>query len=342
MPDCCTIGAKTEQGTFYRWSQGVFDRTIAAYGRTLRWVLNHQPATLTVAIGTLVFTVLLYIVVPKGFFPLQDTGVILGISEASQSISFPAMVERQQALARAILTDPAVASLSSFIGVDGTNTTLNSGRIHINLKPFAERRISVQDVIHRLQRELAGVDGITLFLQPMQDLTVEDRVSRTQYQYTLEDADPEELNRWAPTFVEALQALPELRDVSSDQQDQGLASLLVIDRSTASRLGITPQLIVDTLYDAFGQRQVSTMFTQLNQYRVVLEVMPEFQSRAPGVAVSRHPLVHRRPGAVECVHAIHRNHHAAGRQPPGTVPRRHAVVQSGAGKIARRCRGGDR
>jgi len=269
---------QAEQGTFYRWSQRVFDRTIAAYGRTLRWVLNHQPATLAVAIMTLAFTVLLYVVVPKGFFPVQDTGVILGISEASQSISFPAMVERQQALAKTILADPAVSSLSSFIGVDGTNTTLNSGRIYINLKPFAERRTSVQDVIFRLQRELAGVDGITLFLQPMQDLTVEDRVSRTQYQYTLEDADPEELSRWAPTFVEALQTLPELRDVGSDQQNQGLASLLVIDRSTASRLGITPQLIVDTLYDAFGQRQVSTMFTQLNQYRVVLEVMPEFQS----------------------------------------------------------------
>jgi len=269
---------EAEQGTFYRWSQGIFDRIIAAYGRTLRWVLNHQSATLGVAITTLVFTVLLYVVIPKGFFPLQDTGVIMGISEAAQSISFAAMIERQQALAKTILADPAVSSLSSFIGVDGTNTTLNSGRIYINLKPFAERRNSVQDVILRLQRELAGVEGITLFLQPMQDLTVEDRVSRTQYQYTLEDADPEELSRWAPTFVETLQALPELRDVGSDQQDQGLASLLVIDRSTASRLGITPQLIVDTLYDAFWQRQVSTMFTQLNQYRVVLEVMPEFQS----------------------------------------------------------------
>ena len=268
---------EAEQGPFYRRSQRAFDRIIAAYGRTLRWVLNHQPATLAVAAGTLVFTIMLYVVVPKGFFPVQDTGVILGISEAAQSISFAAMAERQQALAGKILADPAVSSLSSFIGVDGTNTTLNSGRIQINLKPLAERRISAQDVILRLQEQVAGVEGIRLFLQPVQDLTVEDRVSRTQYQYTLEDADPEELSRWAPTFVEALQALPELRDVGSDQQDQGLASLLVIDRNTASRLGITPQLIVDTLYDAFGQRQVSTMFTQLNQYRVVLEVMPEFQ-----------------------------------------------------------------
>jgi multidrug efflux pump len=268
---------KAEQGRFYRVSQEVFDRTIAAYGRTLRWVLTHQPATLVVAVGTVILTVLLYVVVPKGFFPLQDTGVILGISEAPQSISFPAMVERQQALARRILTDPAVASLSSFIGVDGTNSTLNSGRIQINLKPLGERRISASDVIHRLQSELASVDGIALFMQPVQDLTVEDRVSRTQYQYTLEDADPEELNRWAPKLVEVLQTLPELRDVSSDQQDQGLASMVVIDRNTASRMGVNPQLIVDTLYDAFGQRQVSTMFTQLNQYRVVLEVMPEFQ-----------------------------------------------------------------
>ena len=268
---------KAEQGRSYRVSQELFDRTIAAYGRTLRWVLNHQQATLVVAVGTLILTVLLYVVVPKGFFPIQDTGVILGISEAPQSISFPAMVERQQALAGAILTDPAVASLSSFIGVDGTNSTLNSGRIQINLKPLAERMISASDVIHRLQSQLTTVEGIALFLHPVQDLTVEDRVSRTQYQYTLEDANPEELNRWAPKLVEALQALPGLRDVSSDQQDQGLASMLVIDRNTASRMGITPQLIVDTLYNAFGQRQVSTMFTQLNQYRVVLEVMPEFQ-----------------------------------------------------------------
>jgi multidrug efflux pump len=269
---------ETEQNAFYRWSQALFDRTIAAYGRTLRWVLNHQPATLTVAVLTIVVTIFLYIVIPKGFFPVQDTGVLLGISEAPQSISFSAMAERQQALAAAILTDPAVISLSSFIGVDGINTTLNSGRLQINLKPFDERRESAQEAMLRLQQTAAAVHGITLHLQPMQDLTVEDRISRTQYQYTLEDADPQELSRWAPALVEELQTLPALRDVSSDQQDQGLAALLVIDRSTASRLGITPQVIVDTLYDAFGQRQVSTMFTQLNQYRVVLEVMPEFQT----------------------------------------------------------------
>jgi multidrug efflux pump len=269
---------ETEQNAFYRSSQAVFDRTIAAYGRTLQWVLKHQTVTLTVAIVTFGLTILLYVVIPKGFFPVQDTGVLLGISEAPQSISFPAMVDRQQALAAAILTDPAVASLSSFIGIDGINTTLNSGRLQINLKPFEERRDSAQQVIARLQRTVMDVNGIALYLQPMQDLTVEDRVSRTQYQYTLEDADPEELSRWAPLLLEELQKLPALRDVSSDQQDRGLASLLVIDRSTAARLGITPQVIVDTLYDAFGQRQVSTMFTQLNQYRVVLELMPEFQT----------------------------------------------------------------
>jgi multidrug efflux pump len=258
-------------------SQTVFDRTIAAYGRTLRWVLGRQTATLIVAIGTLLLTVMFYIAVPKGFFPVQDTGVILGISEAAQSVSFSAMAERQQALARIILEDPAVAGLSSFIGVDGINTTLNSGRMQINLKPLGQRLERAPEIIRRLQSRLAGIEGMTLYMQPVQDLTVEDRISRTQYQYTLEDADPEELGRWAPILVEALQALPEVRDVSSDQQDHGLAAMVDIDRSTAARLGITPQLVTDTLYDAFGQRQVSTMFTQLNQYRVILEVMPEFQ-----------------------------------------------------------------
>ena len=242
----------------------------------LRWVL-HQPATLLVAMATLALTMLLYMVVPKGFFPVQDTGVIQGISEAPQSISFPAMATRQQALAQVILKDPAVESLSSFIGVDGTNVTLNSGRILINLKHLTQRQVSASEVIRRLQSELAKVKGIRLFMQPVQDLTVEDRVSRTQYQYSLDDPDGAELNTWAPRLVDALRARPELRDVNSDQQDQGLGSALTIDRSTASRLGVSPQTIDDTLYDAFGQRQVSTMFTQLNQYRVVLEVKPDFR-----------------------------------------------------------------
>ena len=269
---------EAEQSRIFLASQRGYDRIIEFYATTLRWVLKHQTGTLLVAVGTLVMTVLLYIVVPKGFFPVQDTGIILGISEAPQSISFPAMAERQQALAREILKDPAVASLSTFIGVDGTNTSLNSGRVLINLKPLAERRIDASEIIRRLQPRLDQLEGIRLFMQPVQDLTVEDRVSRTQYQYSLEDPDITELSTWAPRLVTALQALPELRDVSSDQQNQGLQTSLTIDRSTASRLGITPQLVDDTLYDAFGQRIVSTTFTQLNQYRVILEVKPEFQT----------------------------------------------------------------
>jgi multidrug efflux pump len=265
------------QGKFFRASQRVFDRIIGFYGTTLQWVLRHQRSTLLVAAATLVLTVLLYIVVPKGFFPVQDTGAIQGISEAAQSISFPGMAEKQQQLTRVILQDPAVESLSSFIGVDGTNTTLNSGRILINLKPLEERDASATEVIRRLQRELARVEGITLFMQPVQDLTVDARVSRTQYRYTLENPDLTELNHFAPRLVEALRKEPALSDVSSDQQDKGLRVEVAIDRSTASRMGITPQVFVDTLYDAFGQRQVSTIFTQLNQYRVILAVHPEFQ-----------------------------------------------------------------
>jgi multidrug efflux pump len=268
---------ESEQGRFYRASERVFQRIIDFYGRTLTWVLGHQRATLFVALGTLVATGLLYTVIPKGFFPIQDTGVILGVSEAPQNISFRAMAERQQALAHVILQDPAVANVSSFIGIDGTNTTLNSGRIQINLKPLEDRKISASDLLRRLQPNLAKVDGITLFMQPVQDLTVEDRVSRAQFQYSLEDADPQELATWVPRFMAKLQQLPELRDVASDQQNEGLQAKLVLDRTTASRLGITPQMLDDTLYDAFGQRQVSTMFTQSNQYRVVLETKPGFQ-----------------------------------------------------------------
>jgi len=268
-----------EQGRFYRASERAFQRIIAFYGRTLTWVMRHQPATLVIAIATLVLTVLLYLVIPKGFFPVQDTGVILGVSEAPQSISFAAMADRQQALAAVILADPAVESLSSFIGIDGTNTTLNSGRIQINLKPLADRGIDASALIRRLQVQLAKVSGITLYMQPVQDLTVEDRVSRAQFQYSLEDADASELAAWVPPFVAKLQSLPELRDVASDQQNAGLQARLVLDRTTASRLGITPQNLDDALYDAYGQRQISTMFTQLNQYRVVIEASPELQQR---------------------------------------------------------------
>jgi multidrug efflux pump len=268
---------EAQQSLFYRKSEKVFNDIIAFYGRTLQWVLKRQTATLLVAAGTLALTFILYSIVPKGFFPVQDTGIIQGISEAPQSISFPAMAERQQELSKAILKDPAVESLSSFIGVDGTNTTLNSGRILINLKPLEERGINASEVIRRLQPEIADVEGITLFMQPVQDLTVEDRVSRTQYQYTLEDPDANELNLWTARFVDKLKQLPELRDVATDQQTSGLAQRLVIDRQTASRLGISPQMIDETLYDSFGQRQISTLYTQLNQYHVILETMPSFQ-----------------------------------------------------------------
>jgi multidrug efflux pump len=266
-----------QQGRFYRASEKAFDAVIAFYGRTLQVILRAQTLTLLVAVATLAATILMFIWIPKGFFPIQDTGVIQGISEAGQTISFRAMAERQRELSRIILKDPAVESLSSFIGIDGTNTTLNSGRIQINLKPLEERRIASTDVIRRLQPELDKVTGITLFMQPVQDLTVEDRVSRTQFQYTLEDANQEELNAFAPRMVEKLREMPELRDVASDLQTLGLRTTIVIDRDTAARLGITPQQIDNTLYDAYGQRLVSTMFTQLNQYHVVLEVKPEFQ-----------------------------------------------------------------
>jgi multidrug efflux pump len=266
-----------KQSRFYNSSQRMYDRVIEFYGGTLRWVLKHQTMTLLVAAGTLVMTVHLFLIVPKGFFPVQDTGIILGISEAPQWISFSAMAEKQLALAKVILQDPGVQNLSTFIGIDGTNTTLNSGRVLINLKPLEERRLSASEVIRRLQPEIAKLQGITLYMQPVQDLTVEDRVSRTQYQYSLEDPDAKELNVWTTKMVSVLSELPELRDVSSDQQDEGLQARVDIDRNTASRLGITPQLVVDTLYDAFGQRLVSTIFTQLNQYRVVLEVKPDFQ-----------------------------------------------------------------
>jgi multidrug efflux pump len=269
--------AGAEQGRVYRATERGFNAVIAWYATTLRWVLRHQPATLVVTVATLVLTILLYIVVPKGFFPVQDTGVILGVSEAPEAISFTAMAERQQVLARAILKDPDVVSLSSFIGVDGVNMTPNSGRIQINLKPRDERHADASTIIRRLQPTLENVEGITLYMQPVQDLTVEDRVSRTQYQYAMQSADDRELTEWAGRLYDQLKALPELRDVAMDQQNRGLQASLVIDRDVASRLGITPQLIDDTLYDAFGQRQVSTIFTQLNQYHVVLEVAPAFQ-----------------------------------------------------------------
>jgi multidrug efflux pump len=272
---------KEQQGRFYKASERVFDNIIAFYGRTLKFVLGYQTVALLIAAGTLVLTIILYIVIPKGFFPTQDTGVIQGISQAPETISFAAMEQKQQQLASIILQDPAVESLSSFIGADGTNTTLNSGRVSINLKPVNMRDLSASDVIRRLQGSLKQVDGIELFMEPVQNITVDDRVSRTQYQYTLEDPDADELNLWTGKLVDKMKQLPQLADVATDQQTGGLAVSLVIDRVSASRLGIAPSTVDSTLYDAYGQRQISTMYTQLNQYHVILETDPAFQ-RSPG------------------------------------------------------------
>ena len=269
---------KEQQTRLYRASERAFERMIAFYGRTLKFVLRYQTITLLIALGTLGLTIFLYIVAPKGFFPVQDTGVIQGISQASETISFQAMAQKQQELAKVILADPAVQSLTSFIGADGTNTTMNSGRFSINLKPLEQRDLNASDVIRRLQGKLQNVDGIKLFMQPVQNITVDDRVSRTQYQYTLEDPDPEELNLWTNRFVQQISRLPQVEDVATDQQTSGLAVSMIIDRVTASRLGIAPYTIDNTLYDAYGQRQISTMYTQLNQYHVILETEPEFQT----------------------------------------------------------------
>ncbi|WP_409321421.1 MdtB/MuxB family multidrug efflux RND transporter permease subunit [Pseudomonas monteilii] len=260
-----------EQGRFYRASGAWIDWLIKHYGSALQWVLKHQPLTLLVAVASLALTVFLYMVVPKGFFPVQDTGVIQGISEAPQSTSFAAMSERQQALSKVILQDPAVQSLSSYIGVDGDNATLNSGRLLINLKPHGERDVTASEVISRLQPQLDRLVGIRLFMQPVQDLSIEDRVSRTQYQFSLSSPDADLLAQWSSKLVQALQQRPELADVASDLQDKGLQVYLVIDRDMASRLGITVSQITNALYDAFGQRQISTIYTQASQYRVVLQ-----------------------------------------------------------------------
>jgi multidrug efflux pump len=254
-----------------------FENIIQHYGRMLNWVLDHAGLTLVVALATLAFTVILYIAIPKGFFPVQDTGLIQGVTEASQSISFAAMSERQQALAAEVLKDPDVTSLSSFIGVDGTNTTLNAGRFLINLKDRDDRSQSASQIIRRIQKRVASVPGINLYMQPVQDLSIDSTSSRTQYQFVLESADPDELNEWTPKLIHALQQLPELEDVASNQQNEGLSAFVTIDRDTAGRFGITPATVDNALYDAFGQRIVSTIFTQSNQYRVILEADPDLQ-----------------------------------------------------------------
>jgi len=266
------------QGILYRWSEWCFTKTIEVYGRMVQVVLRHQPLTLFVAVATLGLTIYLYNVVPKGFFPVQDTGSILGISQAPETVSFSAMARRQQDLAQVIRQDPAVENLTSFIGADGVNTTMNSGRIQITLKPLEEREgVSAVDVIRRLGPKLQQVPGIELYMQPVQDLTVEDRISRTQYQYALDAPDTSLLDAWVPRLLAKMKQIPELRDVASDQQNNGLGLLVRIDRDTAGRLGITPQNIDDALYDSFGQRQVSTIYTQTNQFHVILEVAPHYQ-----------------------------------------------------------------
>jgi len=271
---CAKLLHHTEEGSesrIARWSNEKFQALIDHYGRALNWVLERQPMTLLVAVATLVVTIALYIFIPKGFFPVQDTGVIQAITEAPQSVSFADMSRRQSQLAAAILKDPDVVSLSSFIGVDGTNITLNSGRMLINLKPVSQRSQTASQIIRRLQHQTADVTGISLFMQPVQDLSISDTVSRTQYQFVLEDANPDEFNTWVPKLITKLQTLPELEDVASDQENQGLSAYLTIDRDTAGRFGITPATVDNALYDAFGQRIVSTIFTQSNQYRVILQ-----------------------------------------------------------------------
>jgi multidrug efflux pump len=269
---------EVRENAFQRLTREAFDRLIDGYAVMLRWVLDRQTATLLVAVATLALTVWLYIIIPKGFFPVQDTGLIQGISEAPQSISFPAMAERQQALAEVILKDPDVESLSSFIGVDGTNITLNSGRFLINLKPHDVRTGDVTEIIRRLTRATQEVSGISVYLLPVQDLTIDSAVSRTQYQFSLEDANPQELAEWAPRLVDKLNSMPQFSQVSSDISAYGLTAYIDIDRDTAGRFGITPATIDNALYDSYGQRIVSTIFTNSNQYRVILETDPKLQA----------------------------------------------------------------
>jgi multidrug efflux pump len=266
-----------ERTNFDLQAEQVFNAVIARYGRALNWVLDRQPATLAVAILTLALTVLLYVLIPKGFFPVQDTGMIQAITEASQSVSYDAMADLQGKLAEAILKDPDVENLTSFVGVDGTNQTLNTGRFLISLKEHDQRNLTASQIIRRIQNEVSGVVGITLYMQPVQDLTIDSTISRAPYHFVLEDANSAEFSTWVPVLVQRLSQLPQLTNVASDMQQQGLAVNLVIDRATASRFGITPATIDNVLYDAFGQRIVSTIYTQSNQYRVILEVDPTLQ-----------------------------------------------------------------
>jgi len=269
---------EAEQSAMARRGNAWFQSIIDYYGRRLEWVLDHQPLTLMVALATLAMTIVLYVIIPKGFFPVQDTGLIQGITQGAQSVSYAGMAERQQELAASVLKDVDVESVSSFIGIDGTNTTVNGGRMLINLKPLEERSHSVSDVIRHLTQETSGIAGISLYMQPVQDLTIDATVSKTQYQFLVKDTDPVELAKWVPKLLDKLATLPALEDVASDNQDHGLEAYIAIDRDTAGRFGITPATVDNALYDSFGQRIVSTIFTQSNQYRVILQSDPSLQS----------------------------------------------------------------
>ena len=305
---------ESERSSFDLHAERAFNATIELYGRALTWVLDRQPLTLLVAILTLAVTLVLYIMIPKGFFPVQDTGMIQGISEASQSISYEAMAKLQSQLGEAILKDPDVDSLSSFIGVDGTNQTQNTGRFLINLKPHDERKLTATQIIRRIQQEVSGVIGATLYMQPVQDLTIDATISRAPYHFVLEDANSSEFNTWVPKVVQKLSTLPQLTDVASDLQQQGLTLNIVIDRATAARFGITPATVDNALYDAFGQRIISTIYTQSNQYRVILEVGP-VAAKIPRRAVDDLPAVivvdHQRPGSVVGLRALRAAHRTA-------------------------------
>jgi multidrug efflux pump len=273
-----------ERSSFDLGAERVFNATIALYGRALNLVLDRQPLTLLVAVLTLALTLILYVLIPKGFFPAQDTGMIQGISEASQSISYKAMAGVQKQLAEVILKDPDVEGLSSFIGVDGTNQTQNTGRFLINLKPHDKRNLTAAEIIRRLQKEVSGVVGVALYMQPVQDLTIDATVSRAPYHFVLEDANAAEFKEWVPRLVQRLSQLPQITDVASDLQQEGLALDIVIDRATAARFGITPATVDNALYDAFGQRIISTIYTQSNQYRVIMEVDPALQRSLDGLS----------------------------------------------------------
>ena len=331
----------SERSAFDLTAERIFTSLIASYGRALNWILDRQPLTLLVAVLTLAVTVLLYLAIPKGFFPVQDTGMIQAITEASQSVSYKEMANLQNQLAEAILKDPDVVNLSSVVGVDGTNKTLNSGRFLISLTPHDNRNLTASQIIKRIQQEVSGVAGITLYMQPVQDLTIDSTVNRAPYNFILEDANATEFNTWVPKLVQQLNQLPQLTDVASDLQQQGLSVYLVIDRATASRFGITPATIDNALYDLFGQRIVSTIYTQSNQYRVILELDPvvaAIAGRTIGDLFAVLVLLHERASAVIGDHAYRKADRAAGGHAFRPVPRHYDLIQYRGWGFARRGR----